>query len=170
MTKTATDPAWARVLSDCQEEIASLDPHPGYVKAYRREEDRYWWHVPRWLSEDAGRRKIETVLDIGCAYGTLLLFATKLTSCHASAIDFIGGYLSPAVIAKHDIQFRVNNIELDPFPWDRRFDVIIFTEVLEHLNFCPIPTLRKIAGLLKPGGRLYLSTPDASAWGRVTTY
>jgi SAM-dependent methyltransferase len=170
MTQITMDPRWAGVLRDCQEEIASLDPHPGYLKAYRREEDRYWWHIPRWLSEDAGRRKIETVLDIGCAYGTLLLFAKELTSCHPYAIDFVSGYLSPAVIARHEIQFLVNNIELDPFPWDRRFDAIIFTEVLEHLNFCPVPTLRKIAGLLNTDGRLYLSTPDAAEWGRVTTY
>jgi SAM-dependent methyltransferase len=162
--------SWVRVLRDCQEEIASLDPHPGYLKAYRREEDRYWWHVPRWLSEDISRRKVETILDIGCAYGTLLLFGKRLSTCAAYATDFVSGYLSPAVVAKHGIHFRVNNIELDPFPWDRRFDVILFTEVLEHLNFCAVPTLRKIAGLLNADGRLYLSTPDASEWGRVTTY
>jgi len=170
MTQTATDPAWIRVLRDCQEEIAALDPHPHYLAAYRHEEDRYWWHIPGWLAEDARRRKIETVLDIGCAYGTLLLFAKTLTSCEAYATDFTGVLMSPAVILKHGFQFRVNNIELDRFPWDRRFDVILFTEVLEHLNFCAIPTLRKIAGLLNPGGRVYLSTPDASEWGRVTTY
>jgi len=170
MTQTTTDPAWARLLGDCQEEIAALDPHPHYLEAYRREEDRYWRHIPRWLCEDASRRKIETVLDIGCAYGTLLLFAKALTSCAVYATDFTGVYMSPAVVAKHDVQFRVNNIELDPFPWDRRFDAIIFTEVLEHLNFSPVATLRKIAGLLNTGGRIYLSTPDASEWGRVTTY
>jgi SAM-dependent methyltransferase len=172
MTKSATDSPGAasvHILRDCQDEIAALDPHPHYLKAYRREEEHYWRHIPRWLTEDAGRRTIETVLDIGCAYGTLLLFAKHLTAGDAYATDFVSDFLSPAVIAKHALQFRVNNIELDPFPWDRRFDAIIFTEVLEHLNFCPVPTLRKIAGLLNADGRLYVSTPDAAEWGRVTT-
>ena len=50
------------------------------------------------------------------------------------------------------------------------FDIIIFTEVMEHLNFNPKPTLKKIHDLLKMNGRLYLSTPDASDWGRITKY
>jgi 2-polyprenyl-3-methyl-5-hydroxy-6-metoxy-1,4-benzoquinol methylase len=42
------------------------------------------------------------------------------------------------------------------------------TEVLEHLNFNPISTLKKINRLLKPGGSSFLSTPDAdSGWGRT---
>ena len=38
---------------------------PNTLAAYRREEDRYWWHIPRWLSEEVDRRSVGTVLDIG---------------------------------------------------------------------------------------------------------
>ena len=47
---------------------------------------------------------------------------------------------------------------------------IILTEILEHFNYNPVPTLKKIRNLLTENGRLYLSTPDASQWGRVTKY
>ena len=47
----------------------------------------------------------------------------------------------------------------------------IFTEVIEHLNFHPLPTLQKIRNSLRPGGSLMVSTPDAeSDWGQKLTY
>ena len=46
----------------------------------------------------------------------------------------------------------------------------MLTEVLEHLNFHPVPTLRKLRSLLAEDGRLFLSTPDSAEWGRVTKH
>ncbi|MBJ7391735.1 MAG: methyltransferase domain-containing protein, partial [Chthoniobacterales bacterium] len=40
------------------------------------------------------------------------------------------------------------------------FDLIILTEVLEHLNFNPIALLREFARVLKPGGQVYCATPN----------
>jgi SAM-dependent methyltransferase len=106
---------------------------------------------------------------VGCAYGTLLLHAVKSLGCEPYAIDFIR-YLDASLIDDYNIQYQINNIERETFPWPVRFDVILFTEVLEHLNFNARPTLEKMRGLLTPGGRLYLSTPDASQWGKQTKY
>ena len=50
------------------------------------------------------------------------------------------------------------------------FDRIYLTEVLEHFNFHPLITLRKIRDHLSENGKLYLSTPDAAEWGRVDKY
>src|SRR5262249_47929488 len=55
-------------------------------------------------------------------------------------------------------------------PFAGPFDAILFAEVLEHLNFHPVPTLRKLASALTASGRLYLSTPDARFHGRIHTY
>jgi len=45
------------------------------------------------------------------------------------------------------------------------------TEVMEHLNFQPVPTLQKIYKALAPGGSFFLSTPDADlGWGRNYKY
>lgn len=48
-------------------------------------------------------------------------------------------------------------------PTDRRFDMIIFAEVLEHLNLPPELPLATLRPLLKPGGRLIVQTPNAAA-------
>jgi 2-polyprenyl-3-methyl-5-hydroxy-6-metoxy-1,4-benzoquinol methylase len=50
------------------------------------------------------------------------------------------------------------------------YDLLIFTETLEHLNFHPVQTLSKLRQMLSLNGQIILTTPDAVEWGRVTTY
>lgn len=161
---------WKKVIIKCQNEITSLDPHLYYINHYKKEELYCWQHIPKWIYEYGQKNIVNNCLDIGCAYGTLALYCKKIFNCGVYCTDFVDVCLSKSLIEKYNFIFSLNNIELDPFPWDISFDVIIFSEILEHLNFHPLPTLRKIYGILSQGGRLYLSTPDASEWGKVTKY
>jgi SAM-dependent methyltransferase len=57
---------------------------------------------------------------------------------------------------------------LDEFETDQRFDLIFMSHVIEHV-IDPVATVAKLASLLKPGGVLYLETPnvgslDARLW------
>jgi SAM-dependent methyltransferase len=48
-------------------------------------------------------------------------------------------------------------------PWQHlreRFDVVVFTEVLEHLRVNPVDLLEQLLALLAPAGLLYLTTPN----------
>ncbi|HEV7887989.1 MAG TPA: class I SAM-dependent methyltransferase, partial [Acidimicrobiales bacterium] len=59
-------------------------------------------------------------------------------------------------------EFDHFNIEADPFPYDDdAFDAVLFCEILEHLPFDPIHTLAEIHRVLRPGGALVLTTPNA---------
>lgn len=167
MTMADLEGLWPTVLLECQEEVQKY-VWDRYKKEYRPQELFYWTYVPRWMAEDWGRRKPARVLDIGCAYGVLLLYAHRLTVCEAFAIDFVKTYASPELFRKWQMRFALCNIELDPLPWPGPFDSIIFTETIEHLNFRPLPTLVKIRKMLSKGGTLYLSTPDGDFCGRVT--
>jgi SAM-dependent methyltransferase len=158
------------LLAQCQDRVAETEPNPYYLSAYRAAERAYWSLIPEWMREAALQTTPRSCLDVGCAYGTLLLYAQRLTRCEIYGLDFLDCYLSPALIDAANIRFAVGNIELDPLPWAHRFDWIIFTEVLEHLNFQPVPTLLKLSAALTEGGRLYLSTPDAAHWGSTFKY
>jgi 2-polyprenyl-3-methyl-5-hydroxy-6-metoxy-1,4-benzoquinol methylase len=157
---------WFKKFVQCQEEITKLDPDPYYIEAYKKEEVYYWLNIPKWMYDDSKNIFFAKCLDIGCAYGTLALLAKTFFNCEIFATN-IKNQLSPALLEKYHFNYANNNIELDQLPWDGHFDAIIFTEVLEHLNFHPLPTLRKIRSALSENGRLYLSTPE---WARMTKF
>jgi len=153
-----------------QAEIAQADGPGGYyAKTYSKEETLYWSHIPGWIAEDAAARKVKRVLDIGCGYGTLLGYSAQIYGAEGFCLDFID-YLRPAFAKPRKLTFAKGNIELDAIPWGQPFDAIIMTEVLEHFNFYPVPTLKKMHDALAPGGVLFLSTPDEKEWGREYKY
>lgn len=54
------------------------------------------------------------------------------------------------------------NVESDRFPYeDDRFDAVFLCEVIEHLAHDPVHALHEINRVLRPGGTLILSTPNA---------
>src|SRR5262249_54841196 len=60
------------------------------------------------------------------------------------------------------------NVETDEFPYlDGTFDVVIFSELIEHLAINPVWTLAEIHRVLKPGGHMILTTPNALSLERV---
>ena len=59
-------------------------------------------------------------------------------------------------------EFDHFNVEEDRFPYsDASFDVALFCEILEHLPADPIHALAELHLVLKPGGVLLLTTPNA---------
>ena len=61
-------------------------------------------------------------------------------------------------------EFRPCNLATQPIPYeDDYFHLIIFTEVLEHLVVPPSVVLKEVRRVLRPGGKLVLSVPNAAA-------
>ena len=49
----------------------------------------------------------------------------------------------------------------DPYPLPAKtYDAVIMTEVYEHLREYPIRSLHEVHRILRPGGRLYFTTPN----------
>jgi SAM-dependent methyltransferase len=66
---------------------------------------------------------------------------------------------------QHPFSFWTLNVEKDEFPLeDRSFDMVLCTEVLEHLIQDPSFMLSQINRVLKPGGILILTTPNGLYW------
>jgi SAM-dependent methyltransferase len=88
---------------------------------------------------------------MGPGDGTLLKqFETKGWDCYA---------IEPGTWARRRANFVEN---LDELPNELDFDVIVASDVLEHVAD-PMNVVRRLADSLPPAGRMYLSFPNASS-------
>ena len=157
---------WQVILNQIQDEIEQF-AKPHYRKAYRQEEIYYWYHVARWMADDSqDNTNINKVLDVGCGHGTLSVFAKALYHCDIISVDAVN-YMSQKMVEHFDLNYVLLDIEEDMTGIEYKdfYDRIIFTEVIEHLYFNPVPTLKRLHKMLKSDGKLYLSTPDSVEWG-----
>ena len=97
---------------------------------------------------------VHSVLDAGCGRGETL---QMLTSCgyDASGVDVS----SVAVNKAKEQGLKAEILDLEKDSIDQEFDTVVCMEVLEHLSK-PETALRKLAGVLKDGGRLVVSLPN----------
>ncbi len=140
-----------------------------YSALYMHQEALYWSPIPTWIDS---LENVQSVLDVGTAYGTLLIYSiSKFNPAVRTAIDPIA-YMPEKLVAQEAIERITGDFEREDLVRGRKFDLIIFTEVLEHLNFHPLQTLERLVSALNSGGKLMLTTPDGSqdAWGRVLKY
>jgi glycosyltransferase involved in cell wall biosynthesis/SAM-dependent methyltransferase len=62
------------------------------------------------------------------------------------------------------VQLSHANVDVDPLPFgNNMFDVVLGLEILEHLAINPLFFMQEIARVLKPDGRLILSTPNIAS-------
>jgi SAM-dependent methyltransferase len=105
------------------------------------------------------------VLEIGAFFG-VVCFALADLGYEVTAADIPEYIEMPSQVrryADHNIATKGVRLEefLMPFE-DESFDVIIMCEVLEHLNFNPLPLIKEINRIGKPGSIFYLSLPNLS--------
>jgi SAM-dependent methyltransferase len=171
------------LLKGIQDDLAQEEAKTGhnyYKDEYSKNEVYFWSEIAGWMVVDAIDRiytkdePVNQILDLGCGYGTLLAFASTIYGVDGicfDKLDNFGAYGVNNFNKKYHLAHVQGDIERGPLPGSKQFSVIIMTEVMEHLNFQPVPTLQKIYKVLAPGGSFFLSTPDADlGWGRNYKY
>ena len=134
-----------------------VDTYDSYMKkaTFGRE------HILRRMTvELAGVKAGDTVLEVGCATGSLTLAAKQAAgpSGKVFGIDIIPGMIEAsqrkAAQANLEITFKLASIDSLPFP-DNTFDEVMCSFMIFHMS---AETRRKgiteIQRVLKPGGRL----------------
>jgi SAM-dependent methyltransferase len=133
---------------------------PGHdLEAARYVSARMVENVSAFLPAQAGRW-----LDVGFGNGALLTTAAEF------GFDVIGLDLRESSVARmRELGFEAHALEIDDYRSAQPLDVISMADVLEHMPF-PKRALQHAAGLLREGGVLFLSMPNADSflWQQLT--
>ena len=122
---------------------------------------RKFWNHSQLLLEPLGRGEL---VDVGCGPGAFLARAQSV-GYSVTGIDFDREAVEQArsVVGDH-----VYTLSLEEFleKTDRRYDVVTFFEVLEHMDN-PLEFMSAIRRVLKDGGHIALSVPNRCRWSRA---
>jgi SAM-dependent methyltransferase len=101
------------------------------------------------------------LLDIGCNEGRGLEFYQN-NGFHVTGLELN----SRAADVARKKGFEVHDCELESFQSDKKFDVIVLSNVLEH-SLDPVNTLRIVYQLLNANGQVWISCPNSASWLRT---
>jgi SAM-dependent methyltransferase len=108
------------------------------------------------IREEMGSQK--DVVELGCRYGDLL--SNFLNGNRVMGID-VDRRAVELCRKRFGIPTQVANLNEKLPLADRSFDVVLLSEVLEHLPY-PEVTLAEVARILRPNGKLIGSVPNAT--------
>lgn len=97
------------------------------------------------------------LLDVGCAYATFSAYCADLGYV-VFGLDTMPELSSRGWFRDKHMHFLDKNIETDEIGHDG-FNLILFTEVIEHLNYNPVPVIKKLYDALDHGGIVICTTP-----------
>jgi len=126
----------------------------GYVYQYRLRHD---WAMER---IEALMPHGSTILDVAAAGGNFTLPLAE--KGYRVSWNDLRGDLAGMVKRKYEsgeVEYVPGNVFELSQQWSGRFDAVLATEIIEHLAH-PDEFLVCLASVLKPGGRLFLTTPN----------
>ena len=129
-----------------------------YADVYRR---HWWWRVRERILLDTiqtylGPRSNAAILDIGCGAGLFFDALARFGCVEGIESDHT------AVQQSGRWRGRIHNGQLDTFASDRKFDLILMLDVLEHID-TPEHVLRRAAGFLARDGLVLITVPAFNA-------
>lgn len=157
-------------LSPLPSPAEALDFYPVNYRAFRALREAQPGDWQRWLLRRHWRLRCRavrrcrdggTLLDVGCSTGGFLNELRQASGWQVAGVEVNA---QAVAYARQVLGLTVHHgdlITLDLSP--QTYNVVTMWDVIEHVPD-PLDTLQVIARLLKPGGVLLLSTPNARAW------
>ena len=101
------------------------------------------------------------LLDVGCGSGSHLKSLVNLGCEAVEGVDPDPQAVDLAV--RRGLRVQCGTVRSQNYP-DSTFDVITMSHVIEHLHD-PVDVLKECYRILRPGGKLLVTTPNMDSWG-----
>ncbi|MCU7550849.1 methyltransferase domain-containing protein [Chitinophagaceae bacterium LB-8] len=154
-------PAYKRYWQYLNEIKSSKDP-----LHYLSQKEEMYWAVRHSLLEMNNSKTIK-IMEVGCGLGYLTYALVK------EGYDVIGIDISKNAVDEAIKSFGNYYICADVFEYvsehQNLYNVIILTEVIEHLNE-PLKFLESIMLMLKKGGRIIITTPNKTVFPKDVSW
>lgn len=152
------------ILRSLAQDVDVIPPRfQDWWRNYLKKHAAYYLEVLSCLeARDAGA----TILEIGSMPGQFTVLLKRL-GYDVQGVDIDPSRIAP-FWAKHEIPVAKVDVEQErlPFP-DDRFAIVLFTEILEHLRMNPLHALAEVHRVLRPGGKIIVSTPNITPMNRL---
>lgn len=141
-------------------QLARLTAESGEIFYFKASYDRYLYILQKVIQiKSKGKR----VLDVGPGRGHLSVALAKL-GWSVALVDVeekLNTKDMKIMCKKYQMNSKICDLSCDLIPFeDNLFDLIIFTEVIEHLPCNPVNVMKEVIRVLKQGGHLILTTPN----------
>ena len=124
-----------------------------------------YYNDRRWDVFSLVPSSVSSVLDVGCGEGWLGNMIKSTRNCNIFGVELV----EEAAIISRNIYGQVNVINLDeniPNFGDKKFDCIVYSDILEHLND-PMRVFNSFNKLMCDNGTLILSLPNISHYSII---
>jgi 2-polyprenyl-3-methyl-5-hydroxy-6-metoxy-1,4-benzoquinol methylase len=150
-------------MSTLEQPVASV-PVDGAEKSAAPEEKRPYFEIANLelpVILDGLPRGLR-VLDVGCGSGVHGAELKRILGHRVTGVDISDESIQKAQ-TRIEAAYVADVTKPDAYPFERGFDVIVFSDILEHL-YDPLGVLSEHVKLLNPGGRILVSLPNIAIW------
>ncbi len=129
------------------------------------EKDYFFYHHDRYskilnkiknFKENNGK-----ILDLSCGFGHLFRACFKMRHARLYGCDKADIAQDNILLKKYGVKYKKYDFRKKIIPFQETdFDLVIFSEVIEHFNFYPLDVLKEIHRILNKNGKLIVSTPN----------
>lgn len=137
------------------------------------------WHLPRFIATirllnrlfaDKKTSGLFEVLDVS-PYPPFALLIKIKSAIKNAAFEYTslsgGPVCLESALGALNVKTFQTDLNRDVSLPKERFDCVLLTEVIEHINRHPELVVRDITASIKLGGYLVLSTPNAASWKKI---
>jgi SAM-dependent methyltransferase len=150
------------ILNNVEEKIILLtkeNPRHDYALDY------FYFHKARYVQilkyiEKFHFSETKKILDVG-SYPYHLALALSLMGFSMGAINLAKGVYEETVEKRFGIKILPVDLADEKLPYEKgNFDLLLFSETIEHLNFNQKNLFKEFERIIKPGGKIILTTPN----------